>query len=91
MKRYMGCPNDGMGCPVVPLDCRVRTSSLLAMTESKNTAYVQSGTAKRQPHYGLLSQVVEGLDLGVAEDAVVDAEVVEGAVEVIVGVGYRLA
>jgi len=34
-KRYVGCPNDGMGCPVVPLDCRVGTSSLLAMTESK--------------------------------------------------------
>ena len=76
---------------MVPLDCRVRTSSLLAMTESKNTAYVQSGTAKRQPHYGLLPQVVEGLDLGVAKGAVVYPEVVEGAVEVILGAGDRLA
>jgi hypothetical protein len=34
---------------------------------------------------------VEGLDLGVAEGAVVDAEVVEGAVEVILGTGLGLA
>ena len=40
---------------------------------------------------GLLPQVVEGLDLGVAEGAVVDAQVVEGSVQVIVGVGDRLA
>ena len=39
----------------------------------------------------LLPQVVEGLDLGVAEDAVVDAQVVEGAVKVIGGGGDRLA
>jgi hypothetical protein len=33
--RGAGCSNDAMGCPMVSLDCRVRTSSLLAMTESK--------------------------------------------------------
>ena len=83
-ERWNGMPGGPAGLPrrdfVPPRNDRI-----------KNAACVQSNTAKRQPHYGLLSQVVEGLDLGVAEDAVVDAEVVEGAVEVIVGVGYRLA
>ncbi|MDA0724928.1 MAG: hypothetical protein O3B25_11775 [Verrucomicrobia bacterium] len=30
--RYVGCPDDAMGCLMVPLDCRVRTVSFLAMT-----------------------------------------------------------
>ena len=68
-ERWNGMPGGPAGLPrqdfVPPRNDRI-----------KNTACVQSNTAKRQPHYGLLPQVVEGLDLGVAEDAVVDAEVV---------------
>ena len=83
-ERWNGMPGGPAGLPrqdfVPPRNDRI-----------KNTACVQSNTAKRQPHYGLLPQVVEGLDLGVAKGAVVYPEVVEGAVEVILGAGDRLA
>ena len=46
----------------------------------KNAACVQSNTANSNRF--LLPEVVEGLDLGVAEDAVVDAIVVQQTLEV---------
>jgi hypothetical protein len=76
---------------MVPLDCRVTTSSLLAMTESKIQPAFSRMRTNAKLTVPLLPEIVEGLDLGIAEGAVVDAEVVEGAVQVILGAGDRLA
>ena len=60
------------------------------MTESK----IQPAFSRMRPNAkltDLLAEIVEGFDLGVAEDAVVYAEVVEGAVQVIFGARLGLA